>query len=83
MQAMFDQQRKLLKLMQDKPEILDNINYFVQLLKDNGALVSFSHSTACQELVLIVCIGCRVCHMQGSTFQQGLCQARCPCFDCS
>ena len=42
MQAMFDQQRKLLKLMQDKPEILDNINHLVQLLKDNGALASFS-----------------------------------------
>ena len=36
MQAMLTQQQKLLKLMQDKPELLENINDFVQLLKDNG-----------------------------------------------
>lgn len=41
-QAMFNQQQKLLKLMQDKPELLDNINQFVQLLNDNGVLVFVS-----------------------------------------
>ncbi|KAI1792989.1 hypothetical protein LXA43DRAFT_1004149 [Ganoderma leucocontextum] len=40
MQAMFDQQRKLLKLTQEKPEILDNINEFVRLLNDNGVDLS-------------------------------------------
>lgn len=39
---MFNQQQKLLKLMQDKPELLDNINQFVQLLNDNGVLVFVS-----------------------------------------
>ncbi|KAM5532730.1 hypothetical protein V8D89_013622 [Ganoderma adspersum] len=39
-QAIFSQQQKLLKLMQDKPELLDNINEFVQLLKDNGVDIS-------------------------------------------
>ena len=40
MSAMFDQQQKLLKLLQEKPEILDNIKQFVALLKDNGASAS-------------------------------------------
>ncbi|PIL36701.1 hypothetical protein GSI_00390 [Ganoderma sinense ZZ0214-1] len=40
LQAMFSQQQKLLKLMQDKPELLDNINEFMQLLKDNGVDLS-------------------------------------------
>lgn len=34
---MFAQQQKLLKLLQDKPEVLDNIKEFVTLLQNNGA----------------------------------------------
>lgn len=37
MQAIFAQQQKLLKVMQEKPEMLDDINAFVKLLKENGA----------------------------------------------
>nr|VWP00678.1 UDP-xylose synthase [Ganoderma boninense] len=40
LQAMFSQQQKLLKLMQEKPELLENINEFMQLLKDNGVDLS-------------------------------------------
>ncbi|TFK85886.1 hypothetical protein K466DRAFT_600776 [Polyporus arcularius HHB13444] len=36
LQAMFAQQQKLLKLLQDKPEVLDNIKEFVTLLQNNG-----------------------------------------------
>ena len=37
MQAMFAQQRKLLQLLQERPEVLDHIKTFVELLKENGA----------------------------------------------
>ncbi|RPD62010.1 hypothetical protein L227DRAFT_609876 [Lentinus tigrinus ALCF2SS1-6] len=33
---MFTQQQKLLRLLQDKPEVLDNIKEFVTLLQNNG-----------------------------------------------
>ena len=34
---MFAQQQKLLKLLQDKPEVVENIKEFVTLLQNNGA----------------------------------------------
>lgn len=37
LQAMFAQQQKLLKLLQDKPEVVENIKEFVTLLQNNGA----------------------------------------------
>ncbi|KAI0721950.1 hypothetical protein C8T65DRAFT_629745 [Cerioporus squamosus] len=36
LQTMFAQQQKLLKLLQDKPEVLENIKEFVALLQNNG-----------------------------------------------
>ena len=37
LQAAFEGQQKLLKLFQERPELVENIKGFVQLLKDNGA----------------------------------------------
>ena len=37
MKTMFEQQQKVLKLLQDRPEVLDYMKEFVRLLKDNGA----------------------------------------------
>ena len=37
LQMMFEQQQKLLKLLQDKPETLEHIKTFVGQLKENGA----------------------------------------------
>ena len=37
MQGMFAQQQKLLKLFQAKPELVESMQAFVTLLKDNGA----------------------------------------------
>ncbi|KAI0366356.1 hypothetical protein BV20DRAFT_971860 [Pilatotrama ljubarskyi] len=36
LQTMFQQQQKLLKLLQDKPETLDHIKKFVEQLQENG-----------------------------------------------
>ena len=37
LQQMFENQQMVLRLLQDKPEVLDYMKEFITLLKDNGA----------------------------------------------
>ncbi|KAI0751280.1 hypothetical protein C8Q80DRAFT_563766 [Daedaleopsis nitida] len=50
LQAIFENQQRVLKLLQDKPEVLDNMKEFVTLLKDNGVDVQSGQMPSKMEM---------------------------------
>ncbi|KAI0334846.1 hypothetical protein GY45DRAFT_1317910 [Cubamyces sp. BRFM 1775] len=54
LQMMFEQQQKLLKLLQDKPETLEHIKTFVEQLKENGVDVSSGQLPSKMEMLRLL-----------------------------
>ncbi|KAH9894188.1 hypothetical protein C8Q73DRAFT_790752 [Cubamyces lactineus] len=54
LQMMFEQQQKLLKLLQDKPETLEHIKTFVEQLKANGVDVTSGQLPSKMEMLRLL-----------------------------
>ncbi|KAI0662971.1 hypothetical protein C8Q70DRAFT_482546 [Cubamyces menziesii] len=54
LQMMFEQQQKLLKLLQDKPETLEHIKTFVGQLKENGVDVTSGQLPSKMEMLRLL-----------------------------